>query len=124
MSHESIDTTDSAVREARVRMDAEAKAKAAEKDRDEQRRRGQNDPKAIAKAERGEEPLDTRVAKTWGKVHAENEGERRERLLEERESSEEFVPARRPLDEDDGDVVIDEAEEPLRDRRGHRGGHA
>lgn len=125
MPNERTETTDDvAADKARVRMDAEAKAKAAEKEREEERRRAQDDPKTVVKAEEGEEPLDTQVARTWGKVHEENEGERRERLLAEREDVDEFVPARRPLEEDDGDVAIDTAAKPLKDRRGHRGGHA
>jgi len=107
---------------ARVRMEAEARAKAADHERDEKRRRELHDPKALEKAEHGEEPLDTRVARTWGKVYEENEGERRERLLAEREDPDDFVPPRRPLEEEDGDVVIERAAEPAQDRRGHKGG--
>jgi hypothetical protein len=108
----------------RVRKEAEAKAKAAAKRRDEERRREANDPKTVEKAETGEEPLDTQICRTYGKVNEENEGERRERNLREREGPEDFVPPRRPLDEEDGDVAVETAAEPAQDRRGHKGGFA
>lgn len=107
--------------DARVRMDAEADAKAAARRRDERRRQDMNEPKATQQGRDGEEPIDTQVAKTWARVRDETEGERRERLLDECEESEEFVPAPRALEDS---REVDEADPPLTDRQGHRGGHA
>ena len=111
--------------DARVRMDAEADAKAAARRRDERRRQDMNEPKATQQGRDGEEPIDTQVAKTWAREMCIRDRwiglVDLARLLDECEESEEFVPAPRALEDS---REVDEADPPLTDRQGHRGGHA